>query len=265
MILTAEIFIIVLLLLLIALSAYTFYKVRRVHLMQYDLQNQYQRFPDTLNLTYQQLQAFTVLDRRLNLTYALPPLRGWAASPDFLLLLAEHVHRQQPEVMVECSSGASTVVMAQCAKQNSKGHVFSLEHDVHYAEKTRQELIKQGLQEWATVIDAPLQDYLFAEQTYRWYMLNSDIKSKKIDMLIIDGPPTHLNHCARYPVGPLLLPLLNKNAVVFLDDADRSDEQEIIKNWLAEFPGLHAEKHICEKGAVSLRKAESMILNTLPV
>ncbi|NOT12423.1 MAG: class I SAM-dependent methyltransferase [Methylococcaceae bacterium] len=252
MILTVEIFIIALLLLSIALSAYTFHKVRRVHLMQYDLQNQYQRFPDTLNLTYQQLQAFTALDRRLNLTYALPPLRGWAASPDFLLLLAEHVHRQQPEVIVECSSGASTIVLAQSAKQNGKGHVYSLEHDVHYAEKTRQALIKHGLQGWSTVIDAPLQDYSFAGQSYRWYKLDDEIQSKQIDMLIIDGPPANLNCCARYPAGPLLLPLLNKNAMVFLDDADRPDEQEIINIWMSKFPNLHAEKHNCEKGAVSL-------------
>ena len=211
-------------------------------------------------MLYQQLQAFAALDRRLNLSYALPPLRGWAASPDFLLLLAEHVHRQQPKVIVECSSGASTVILAQCAKQNGKGHVYSLEHDVQYAEKTRQELIKQDLQNWATVIDAPLQDYSFAEQTYQWYKLDTEIQTKQIDMLVIDGPPAFLNSCARYPAGPLLLPLLNKNAVVFLDDADRPDEQEIIKNWLSEFPNLHANQHNCEKGAVSLSNLETLYL-----
>lgn len=259
MILTTEAAIIILLLLLFALSAYTFHKVRRVHLMQYDLQSQYQRFPDTLNLTYQQLQAFTALDRRLNLAYALPPLRGWAASPDFLLLLAEHVYRQKPEVVVECSSGASTLVLAQCAKQNGRGHVYSLEHDAHYAEQTRQELIKQDLQEWATVIDAPLQEYSFAEQCYQWYKLNAEIQTKQIDMLIIDGPPAHLNRYARYPAGPLLLPLLNTNAVVFLDDADRPDEQQIISTWMSEFSNLNSDKHNCEKGAVSLSNRESYI------
>jgi predicted O-methyltransferase YrrM len=251
---TTEVFIIVLLLVLITLSAYTLHKIRRVHLMQYELKDQDQRIPDAL---YHQLQALAALDRRLNLTYALPPLRGWAASPDFLLLLAEHVYRQQPKVIVECSSGASTVMLAQCAKQNGKGHVFSLEHDAQYAEKTRQELLKQDLLNWATVIDAPLQEYSFSEQTYRWYKLDEEIQTKPIDMLIIDGPPGFLNSCARYPAGPLLLPLLNKNAVVFLDDADRPDEQQIIKNWLSEFPNLHVNQHNCEKGAVSLSNLES--------
>ncbi len=258
MILNVETFTIVLLLLSVALSAYALHKTRRVHLMQYELQRQYQQFPHTLNQTYQQIQAFTTLDRRLNLTYALPPLRGWAASPDFLLLLAEHMHQQQPEVIVECSSGASSIVLAQCAKQNGKGHVYSLEHDAHYAEITRRELMKQNLQDWATVIDAPLENYTFAEQNYRWYTQSSDIQNKQIDMLIIDGPPANLNPCARYPAGPLLLPLLNENAVVFLDDAARPDEKIIIKNWLSEFPNLHAENHNCEKGAMSLRKIKTV-------
>ncbi|AEF99634.1 class I SAM-dependent methyltransferase [Methylomonas methanica] len=244
---------------IIGILAYVFHKVKRVHLMQFELLRQYQKLPDTLNLTYHQIQAFNILDRRLNLTYALPPLRGWAASPDFLLLLAEHVHQQQPEVIVECSSGASSVVLAQCAKQNGKGHVYSLEHDAHYAEKTRQELFKQGLQDWATIIDAPLQEYSFAEQNYRWYKQSPEIQALQIDMLVIDGPPAGLNSCARFPAGPLLLPMLREEAVVFLDDADRGDEQIIIERWLKEFPYFQRASHNCEKGAVSLRKTKTSI------
>lgn len=62
---------------------------------------------------------------------------------------------------MECSSGASTIVLAQSAKLNGRGHVFSLEHDRDYATKSRVELEKQSLSDWATVIDAPLQEYIF--------------------------------------------------------------------------------------------------------
>lgn len=66
-------------------------------------------------------------------------------------------------------------------------------------------------------------------------------------MLIIDGPPANVNSCARYPAGPLLLPLLTKNAVVFLDDADSPDEREIVAAWQNEYPTFSLEKHNCEK------------------
>lgn len=243
-----DILILILILAVLILCAYVLHKVRRVHLMQYALQQQVECFPNSVR----QVQAFIDLNRLLQLSWSLPPLGGWAASPDFLLLLAEYMLQYQPEVIVECSSGASTVVLAQCAKLNGKGQVLSLEHDAHYAEKTRQELTKQGLQNWAIVIDAPLQDYSFDGQNYLWYTLDMQIQGKQIDMLIIDGPPASLNHCARYPAGPLLLPLLNKDAVVFLDDANRYDEQQIIKNWLNEFPNLQVNQHNCEKGAVNL-------------
>lgn len=247
-----EILIVVLLFCSIGLSAYTFHKVRRMHIMQYDLAV---RFSESLDYTYQQLQALLALDRRLNLPYALPPLRGWAASPDFLLLIAEHAHRYQPQTIVECSSGSSTIVLAQCSKQNGSGHVFSLEHDAVYAEKTRQELAKQGLQDWATVIDAPLIDHVIGGKTYRWYTLSETIQAKNMDMLIIDGPPGMLNACARYPAGPLLMSRLNPGAAVFLDDADRPDERQIVKDWQSEFPNLRVAHHPCEKGAVSLLNA----------
>jgi hypothetical protein len=82
---------------------------------------------------------------------------------------------------------------------------------------------------------------------------------RNIDMLIIDGPPAGLNSCARFPAGPLLLPMLREEAEVFLDDADRGDEQIIIERWLKEFPHLQKKIHNCEKGAVSLRKTRVTI------
>lgn len=243
----------ILVIIVLGLCFLMLHKVRRIHLMQYALQRQLEQgVSEQLHHTYQQIQALIDLNRLLQLPWPLPPLRGWAASPDFLLLLAEHVLRKKPECIVECSSGASTVVLDQCAKLNGHGHILSLEHDAHYAEKTRKLLIEQELQNWATVIDAPLKDYEFSGQNYRWYTLSKQIQSKCIDMLVIDGPPSDLNYCARYPAGPLLLTSLNRNGEVFLDDADRLDEQKIIQRWMDELKGFRVQSFNCEKGAVSL-------------
>lgn len=243
----------ILVIIILSLCLFILHKVRRIHLMQYVLQQRLEQgVSEQLQHTYQQIQAFTDLNRLLQLSWPLPSLRGWTASPDFLLLLAQHVLQTKPKCIVECSSGASTIVLAQCAKLNDHGHILSLEHDAHYAEKTRQQLIKQELEDWVTVIDAPLKDYEFSGQNYRWYTLSKQIQSKCIDMLVIDGPPADLNYCARYPAGPLLLTSLNKNGVVFLDDTDRPDEQKIIQRWTDEFKGFKVQSYNCEKGAVGL-------------
>jgi predicted O-methyltransferase YrrM len=249
----AYLFVISLVVATFGLCLFILHKARRIHLMQYNLQYLLeQEASKSLHHTYQQIQSFIDLNNLLHLRWPLPPLRGWTASPDFLLLLAEYVLQHKPTYIVECSSGASTIVLAQCAQLNECGHILSLEHDAHYADKTRKLLIKQGLQEWATVIDAPLIDYDFNGQHYHWYTLDRQIQHQRIDMLVVDGPPADLNDCARYPAGPLLLPLLNENGIVFLDDANRPDEQEAIQRWVREFAGLDICSHDCEKGAVSL-------------
>lgn len=237
-----------------ALCIALFYKTRKVHLMQFQLLEQLRALQHNIDGTYQQVQAFIGLHQRLHLDFALPPLRGWAASPDFLLLLAEHADMRQPQVIVECSSGASTIVLAHRAKHHGRGHVYSLEHDPVYAHKTREELLKHQLQDWATVVNAPLRDYDFDGKTYRWYQLDEAMQQRQIDMLVIDGPPGTLNKWARYPAGPLLFKSLTADAMVFLDDANRPEEKEIVKKWTSEFPELTAHTQACEKGAVILRK-----------
>jgi len=102
---------------------------------------------------------------------------------------------------------------------------------------------------WRAIISGLLLTTL--PKNYHWYTLNEQIQNKRIDMLVIDGPPAHLNHYARYPAGHLLLPLLNENGAVFLDDVDRHDEQEIIQRWVSEFKGLDVRQYDCEKGVVS--------------
>jgi hypothetical protein len=42
---------------------------------------------------------------------------------------------------------------------------------------------------------------------------------------------------------------------VFVDDANRADETEMVRRWMMEFPELLQESHQAEKGLVVLSKA----------
>jgi predicted O-methyltransferase YrrM len=183
-----------------------------------------------LDNLYSQLEALNNLYRDLGFKASLPGTRGWAACPDFLHLIALHVLAARPAVAVECSSGVSTLVLAQCMAANGSGHVFSLEHEPQFAEKTREHLARLGLQEFATVIDAPLKVYALEGCEYRWYDL-SKLVSERIDLLVIDGPPAATCPMARYPAGPLLFCRLTEGAHVFLDDAARDEEKAAVDRW----------------------------------
>lgn len=240
---------VMLIVLLAAVSLYTLHKVRLIHLMAHELKDQAQRQPAEL---YRQLEALHGLYHELGLEQSLPATRGWAASPDFLLEVARHARTARPGVVVECSSGTSTLVLARCLQRNGYGKVYSLEHDPVYAEQTRRQLQRHGLQDWATVYQAPLQEHALGGQQWPWYACTMLPAELKVDLLVIDGPPMATRPLARYPAGPLLFHRLASGAQVFLDDAARPDEQAILARWNREFPQL-SQRHVnCEKGCAVL-------------
>lgn len=232
----------------VLLILYTLHKVRRVHLMMYGLSDKIAAGSDAL---YRQLEALHALSAELDLTRALPPTRGWSASPDFLLLIARHARDARSQTVVECGSGVSTVVLARCMQLNGSGHVYSLEHEPEFAGSTRANLERHRLSDWATVVDAPLRPLELNGETWPWYA-HEALPELTIDMLVIDGPPMPVGPEVRYPAGPVLFLKLAPGATVFLDDAARDDEKRIVERWKREFAGLQCQDHDCEKGCVSL-------------
>ena len=59
-----------------------------------------------------QVEARAVLEAKLDLGQPLPLTRGWAASPDFLLYVFDHILQYRPKTVVELGSGVSTAVAA---------------------------------------------------------------------------------------------------------------------------------------------------------
>ena len=148
-------------------------------------------------------------------------------------------------------------MLARCCEINGTGKVISLEHDPIYAEKTRQHLRNQGLEEWATVVDAPLVSYP-EPLAPTWYSTaNLHLADATIDLLVIDGPIGSSGVLARYPALPALWSRLGANCAVILDDADRPEEIETIERWITEF-SLVKQSLTAEKGCALLsRTAES--------
>lgn len=238
-----------LLILLLLLTILVFYKLRKVHLLQYKIFNSISQHADN---SLRQIESLDSLYRDLKFSKSLPVTRGWAASPDLLLKLKEIVLQKEPKVVVECSSGITTLVIAKCLEVLGGGHVYSLEHDSKFAEVTRQNLLKHGLGQYATVVDAPLTTYELTEEKFNWYNI-TNLTVESIEMLVIDGPPMSTNKHARYPAFPVLRDKLANDSMIILDDADRKDESEIINKWLDEDSALEVgEKAYCEKGCVVL-------------
>ncbi len=75
----------------------------------------------------------------------LPPTRGIAASPDFLLCIADHLRTAKPDVVAECGAGVTTLVIARCLQLNGYGKLFSIENDAGQARLARERVHERGL------------------------------------------------------------------------------------------------------------------------
>ncbi|MCR9186206.1 MAG: class I SAM-dependent methyltransferase [Halieaceae bacterium] len=227
-------------------------KIRMIHISTYELMDKIGDVEIESKHLYGQIQAYIDLKALLALTQPLPRLRGWAASPDFLVEIAKHALKEKPNCIVECSSGASTIVLARCAQLSNTGHVFSLEHDARFAEITRKNLKDCGLSDWATVVVAPLEP-AGVDVALDWYSSAGYAALKDIDLLVIDGPPSKPNELARYPAIPEMIERLTEDAAIFLDDANRSGEQKIISSWLEDERLILNRTIDLEKGGAEIR------------
>jgi predicted O-methyltransferase YrrM len=62
---------------------------------------------------------------------------------------------------------------------------------------------------------------------YKWYAKATFKGLLKIDLLVIDGPPSSTNPDARFPALENLVPLLSPKATVILDDVYRDEERKL--------------------------------------
>ena len=180
------------------------------------------------------LKTYQSLSQKLNFKGTLPHTKDWLAAADFLELITDHCLATRPRTILECSSGLSTLILARCCQINQYGNVLSLENGADYAASTKKNIHLYGLDNYATVIDAPLHKIQVNENSYQWYKIDKS-SIPEVDLLIIDGPNGYIQKNSRYPALPVLHSLFAEHCTVFLDDAAREDEQEIIRQWRQQY------------------------------
>jgi predicted O-methyltransferase YrrM len=147
------------------------------------------------------------------------PLFGrWAVEPDFAGIVAREVEHT-PGLVVECGSGATTLIIAAMLRRAGRGRLVSIEHDAAYAERTRRALDAAGLHELVDVVVAPLRDQDVAGRAVSWYDADAVAGAidGEIDVLVVDGPPQR-TPWSRWPALAILHGRLAPEATVLVDD-----------------------------------------------
>ncbi len=214
---------------------------------------------DGASTHYKQAESLAGIYAALPIRAPLPPMREHVMSPDLAREIVSMTLGAHPRTVVEVGSGVSTLLTAYALEVNGdeSAHIYSLDHEPLYASITRRNLAAHGLERWATILDAPLVHTDITGTPRRWYdasELEAALGDRRIDLLVVDGPPARDDRMAREPALPALGHLLAPGAAVIMDDAGRSGEREIVERWAAGTPGFEVRWLSAEKGAAILRR-----------
>lgn len=161
---------------------------------------------------------------------------GWgntdySASSGYLQAVAEEARYASGPVL-ECGSGLSTIVLGFYAARRGIP-VFALEHDNQWVTTVAQSLRNTRAgdphAERVAIYHSTLRD----QGDHDWYAVPPDLP-KGISLVICDGPPG-TTRGGRYGLLPSAWDRLSKDCIILLDDAERSDEQRILRSWREQF------------------------------
>jgi predicted O-methyltransferase YrrM len=202
------------------------------------------------------LRKYQALQNQLDLHQGLPYSENWSADADFIQIIVDACLNDKPKQVLECSSGLTTLMLARCCQINGNGHVISLEDGLQYADNTRSYIDRYGLDAYATVVHAPLQEMVVDGNPYAWYATDA-IPDSGIDMLVIDGPSGFIQKNSRFPALPVCYSRLSDNCTVYLDDAAREDEQVIVQLWQSRYKDLKHEYSATTRGCSIFLRSRS--------
>ena len=165
--------------------------------------------------------------------------RGWGedgfrARGGYLEEVARCAMAVQSPVL-EIGSGLTTLVLATLAGRRGVP-VWTLEHDAEYFRNTEAKLKRHNLTNVHLTL-APLHDY----GDFCWYNPPLDALPRDFGLVVADGPPGDVKG-GRFGLFPVLRSHFAPGAVILLDDAERANEQAVLRKWTNEY-GVSCEAH----------------------
>lgn len=202
---------------------------------------------------YQQLTQYMELRRVFDNDQVMPPLRGYAISPDLVFYLLSLLDRFKPRSILEFGSGFSSVVFSRYA--HSEGaKVVSVDHEPYFSKKSEAYVNEWGYDDHFNLIIADVKEQEVNGTNVFFYDRSPVEKHSGFDFVFLDGPPQKLGLKVRGGLLPLFRPLLSPGCIIVLDDYYRPGEREFVDNWLKTgLVELIEKNESIEKHAVLLR------------
>jgi len=185
------------------------------------------------------------------LDYKYFPLSAYTISPIAIRSIFNDLLYRPIGKILELGSGLSTVAIAKfIIKENLSTQLYCVESDGHWLNLVRNYLGEDGKDSRIHLIHAPLVDspYQFKEHK-KWFdvaAIKSGIPPNMIfDLFLVDGPVGYQVPQSRYGFYPFVEQYIGDNAIVYIDDSNRPDEEELAN--------LISEKYKMKKEIIGLK------------
>lgn len=182
------------------------------------------------------------------------PFSAWAISPSTILHVLNDITINKRKNILEFGAGASTFYIAKLIETlKLEAKFYTVESNAEWAVELERQLELYHLEKIVTVIVAPIvkvpQDLSYKNQE-TWYdieKIKNEVKNIAFDLILVDGPFGGSTSYARYSAVPFLQNQISDDFSIFLDDINRNDEKEIVKEWQK---NLNCNLSFCERHAV---------------
>lgn len=145
--------------------------------------------------------------------------KDWAAPLDYLKAMVK-MARNSDGAIIECGSGATTMLLQQICVERPDLEVVTLEDNKEWYEKTLKHMDPTITNH--KIYHAPIKD--------SWYNLDGVDLPKEIGMVVVDGPPSSVG---RYEAMPALRSRCKPGYAFLVDDAER--DKLMLGRWQNEF------------------------------
>ena len=180
-------------------------------------------------------------------------LGGWAISADALAIVVRDVRKRRSPKVVEFGSGASTIAIAALLQTMGGGKLITIEHDLDYLQLVDSDLFAHGLKSVVDLRHLPMTSFSAAPPLEAYHSYDLCQLDAQFDVALVDGPIT-----AEFGAATRLAPLewcvsrLHPGGSVYLDDAARTEERQVVATLIERHSGITAESLDTEKGFVRL-------------
>ncbi|MBI1347037.1 hypothetical protein GC163_12185 [bacterium] len=153
----------------------------------------------------------------------------WSARSEYLSAIIDQL-RETTGPVLECGSGLSTLLIGKRCQQLGR-ELWALEHHPGWAHR-----VEKALHDHHVPCARICLTSLISHGEFEWYDPQVLPVGLQFGVVVCDGPPANTQG-GRYGLLPVIGELLLPQSRIYLDDAARSEEQEILQRWQSEYGG----------------------------